>query len=354
MKRLEIVKVVAGGLVVLITLSLCWAAAFFVTVYIYQSIGTLPSDFVRQLINSLFGFFIFGNIMFIISMINRPKQNAVFQPILDALRQIAKGDFNINLNVTRRNHPLGEIVDSITLMAEELNQIEQLRQEFISNISHEIQSPLTSIGGFAKVLQNDDLSQEERRRYLEIIETESTRLAKLSENLMKLTSLESEHHPFELKRYRLDKQLRRIVLACEPQWVEKLIRLEIDLEEVFIVADEELMSQVWQNLMNNSLKFTPREGLISLQLQQRDHEIVVQISDTGIGITEEDQAHIFERFYKADKSRNRSNAGSGLGLAIVKKIIDMHKSTISVQSKPGEGTAFRVSLPKLTIVSVSK
>ena len=279
-------------------------------------------------------------------MINRPKQKAVFQPIIEALRQIAKGDYNISLNSHIGPHPYSEIVDSINHMAVELNQIEQLRQEFISNISHEIQSPLTSIGGFAKVLQNDGLSKEERRHYLEIIETESMRLAKLSENLLKLTSLESEHHPFELKRYRLDKQLRRIVLACEPQWVEKAIKLDIDLEEAFTVADEELMSQVWQNLMNNSIKFTPSEGLISIHLRQSNLETVVQISDTGIGIVEEDLPHIFERFFIADKSRNRSSSGSGLGLAIVKKIVDMHNSTISVHSKLGEGTIFRVALPQ--------
>ncbi|HZK55735.1 MAG TPA: HAMP domain-containing sensor histidine kinase [Desulfosporosinus sp.] len=171
------------------------------------------------------------------------------------------------------------------------------------------------------------------------------RLAKLSENLLKLTSLESEHHPFELKRYRLDNQLRKIVLAFEPQWVEKAISIKVDFEEAFIVADEELMSQVWVNLINNSLKFTPREGRISLHLQRRERDTVVQISDTGIGIHEADQAHIFERFYKADKSRNLTSSGSGLGLAIVKKILNMHDSNISVHSKNVEGTTFTVVLP---------
>lgn len=277
-------------------------------------------------------------------MIDRPKQNAVFQPIIDALRRIAKGDFNTNLNIMRHNHPLGDIVEGINQMALELNQIEQMRQEFISNVSHEIQSPLTSISGFAKALQSDDLSHEKRTHYLDIIETESMRLAKLSENLLKLTSLESEHHPFELKRYRLDKQVRKIVLASEPQWMEKAIKLDICLEEVFIVADDELMSQVWVNLISNSIKFTPRGGLISIHLHLRDHEAVISISDTGIGIIKADQAHIFERFFKVDRSRNRSCGGSGLGLAIVKKIIDMHNSTISVESLLGEGTTFKIIL----------
>ncbi|MDQ7095185.1 ATP-binding protein [Desulfosporosinus sp. PR] len=345
MKKRWPLQAAAGILAVLIALCLCWSAAFFATLFIYKLIGINPSAFVRQLLNSLLGFFCFGNIIFVIGMINRPKQSAVFQPIIDALRRIAKGDFNINLSLGQRNHPYSEIVESINHMAGELSQIEQMRQEFISNVSHELQSPLTSISGFAKGLKDDNLSREKRLHYLEIIETESLRLAKLSENLLKLTSLESEHHPFELKRYRLDKQLRKIVLACEPQWVEKALVLDIDLEEASIVADEELMSQVWVNLINNSIKFTPREGSISVCIKKEESETVVRIADTGIGLSAEDQAHIFERFYKADKSRNRSQSGSGLGLAIVKKIVDLHQGTIEVNSKPGEGTAFKVFLP---------
>jgi signal transduction histidine kinase len=265
--------------------------------------------------------------------------------ILDGIRRISKGDFAVQLPVNHRGDPFGEIVHSINDMAVELNQMEQMRQEFISNVSHEIQSPLTSISGFARVLHNEQLSQEERMHYLGIIEAESMRLAKLSENLLKLTSLESEHHPFEPAKYRLDKQLRALVLACEPLWLAKNIDIDIVMEDITIYADEDLLSQVWMNLINNSIKFTPQSGTIQINLTKHGEQAVIQISDTGIGISDEDQAHIFERFYKADKSRNRITVGSGLGLAIVKKIIDMHKGTISVESKIEVGTTQIIQLP---------
>jgi signal transduction histidine kinase len=171
------------------------------------------------------------------------------------------------------------------------------------------------------------------------------RLSRLSDNLLKLTSLESEHHPFDRRRYRLDRQLRSAVLACEPQWLEKSIEVEAELEEVEIEADHELLSQVWGNLLHNSIKFTPPGGSIRVRLTLEDGKAAVRIADTGIGIGEEDLPRIFERFYKADKSRNRAGGGSGLGLSIVKKIVDLHGGAIDVRSRPGEGTEFTVRLP---------
>ena len=166
--------------------------------------------------------------------------------------------------------------------------------------------------------------------YLGIIEKESARLSKLSENLLKLTSLESDHHPFERRRYRLDKQLRSLILACEPQWHDKGIDMDVSLEDVSIEADEDLLSQVWLNLLHNSIKFTPAGGTIGVRLKRNGQE-----------------AHIFERFYKADRSRDRSTGGSGLGLAIVKRIVEMHTGSVAVQSAPGTGTTFTVRLPAL-------
>ncbi len=204
-------------------------------------------------------------------------------------------------------------------MAVELGELERMRQEFISNVSHEIQSPLTSINGFAKALKNIDLSEDKRHHYLEIIEMESHRLSKISDNLLKLTSLESQHHPFEPKLYRLDKQLRNVVLSLEPNWLEKNIDMDIQLKHLSFIADEDLMNQVWMNLLSNSIKFTPHAGNIRLTMTSQLDTVTVVITDNGIGLTEEQQKHIFERFYKADQSRVATNGGSGLGLSIVKK-----------------------------------
>jgi signal transduction histidine kinase len=270
----------------------------------------------------------------------------VFGPIIEAMQKIAKGDFSVRLDNTFREHePVSVLVKSMNDMALELNEMERMRQEFISNVSHEIQSPLTSIRGFAKALENDQLSLEERHHYLSIIENESTRLSRITEDLLKLASLESQHLKFEPKPYRVDKQIRSLILACEPQWTDKAIDMDVALEEMAITADEDLLSQVWINLIHNSIKFTPQGGSVRIDLCQQRGSIAFRITDTGIGIAEEDQARIFERFFKADKSRTRSNGGSGLGLSIAKKIIDMHHGTVGVDSRLGAGATFTVSLP---------
>jgi signal transduction histidine kinase len=230
-------------------------------------------------------------------------------------------------------------------MALQLDQMEKMRQEFISNVSHEIQSPLTSIRGFACALQQNDLSAEDRRHYLDIIEAESMRLSKLSANLLKLASLESDQVRFEPKPYRLDTQIRSLILASEPQWAGKRLEMDVTVDEANIIADEDLLSQVWINLLHNSIKFTPEGGSVRVALQRRADRLEVTIADTGTGIAPEDQPHIFERFYKADPSRRRSEGGSGLGLSIAKKVVELHRGTIAVRSQPGAGAAFTVELP---------
>ncbi len=170
-------------------------------------------------------------------------------------------------------------------------------------------------------------------------------MSRLSENLLKLAALEADSVKFEPKPYRLDKQLRALILSCEPQWSEKKIKLDAFLDSVTVTADEDMMSQVWVNLIHNSIKFTPEGGGIQVDLHRNGNTVECKISDTGIGIDKDAQKHIFERFYKADKSRERAKKGSGLGLAIVKKIVETHGGKITVQSEPGAGTVFTVALP---------
>ncbi len=335
---------------VLIFVSGMIAVAFFLTGYLYQTIHWHPSALLTQIINTLLGLLLTGLLIGGIGQIAKsrgwiPEMN-VFRPIIEALEKIAQGDFSIRLeNEFHDNQIVGELANTVNKMALELDQMENMRQEFISNVSHEIQSPLTSIRGFAQALENDQLSPGERHHYLNIIATESTRLSRITEDLLKLATLESDQVHIEPKPYRLDKQIRNLILACEPQWKDKDINLDVSLEEIEITADEDLLSQVWNNLIHNSVKFTPQAGSIKLTLQTRGDQAEFRISDTGIGIAEEDQARIFERFYKADKSRTRAKGGSGLGLSIVKKIIEMHKGIIEVESKVGAGTTFTISLP---------
>ena len=330
---------------VLTLLAVAFSAAFFLTRYLFRLIHLTLPPLATQLVNSFLGLFLVALVLWSFSRFFRQQQRNAFQPIIQALERIAKGDFSIRLENEPEDGILSNLVASVNKMARELDEMEAMRQEFISNVSHEIQSPLTSIRGFAQALRDERLGPSERQHYLDIIEMESRRLSRLTEDLLKLAALESEQAQFEPKPYRLDKQLRSILLTCEPQWTEKDIKLDVALKEVTIQADEGLLSQVWLNLLHNAIKFTPAGGSIKLTLRLRGEKVEFSIADSGIGIKPEDQLHIFERFYKADKSRTRSKEGSGLGLSIVKKIVDLHKGAIYLESEPGEGTTFVVSLP---------
>ncbi|WP_256721473.1 sensor histidine kinase [Paenibacillus odorifer] len=228
-----------------------------------------------------------------------------------------------------------------------MKQLEQMRQDFVSNVSHEIQTPLTSISGFAKALQNNDLiMEEERSEYLDIIIAESERLSRLSDNLLKLASLDSEHHPFNADSFNLDEQIRTIVVTCEPQWSAKGIVIDLELPEaVKIKGDEDQLKQVWMNLLSNSIKFTPEGGNIRISIDDSAADVSVTVSDNGIGISPEEFNTVFQRFYKIDKSRNGNNNGNGLGLAIVKKIVSLHQGNIEVDGAVGAGTTIIVRLP---------
>ncbi|MFD1954948.1 sensor histidine kinase [Paenibacillus thailandensis] len=309
-------------------------------VFLQPSFQPEVRSFQRNTYSILFTLLIVGGILIVVVTRYLVKP---LKMMTAATTRIAKGDYSTRLPVHRRDE-LGELADSINRMALGLSRQEAMRQDFVSNVSHEIQSPLTSIGGFAEALRSGDLSAEERDHYVSVIKQESSRLSRLSENLLKLASLDAKQHPFEPRRYRLDRQLRDVVLTFEPQWLEKRLTVELTMEETTITADEDQLNQIWVILLANAMKFTPEGGKISFYLTEKDGYALVRITDTGIGISEEDRERIFERFYKADKSRDWNVGGSGLGLSIAKKIVENHDGTI--EAEPSErGASFAVRLP---------
>jgi len=273
------------------------------------------------------------------------KRHQFLDSTLEALNRISRGDFNISIAI-HEHDPFSEVAESVNKMARELSGMEVQRQDFISNVSHEIQSPLTSISGFAALLKSDSLTKQQREHYIDVIETESKRLSKLSDNLLKLSALESENVPLQLCDFRLDKQIENAILMLEPQWIKKNIDIDSEFEKISIHADEDLLGQVWINLIHNAVKFTSESGLIKIKLYHNDSQIVFHIIDNGVGISKEDQIHIFERFFKVDKSRDRSLGGNGLGLSLCKKIIELHRGQITLESELGKGTKFIISLPE--------
>jgi two-component system, OmpR family, phosphate regulon sensor histidine kinase PhoR len=318
----------------------------------YDASGINLPDFPKRLVNTAAGlcvaYFIFGMVGLVLRRSRTSRQSIVFGPIIDSLGKIASGDFSVRLDTTMGTHEkelYGDLVASVNKMASDLGAMEKLREEFVSDVSHEIQTPLTSIKGFAKALQSGNIGQDLREHYLAVIESECTRLSRIADNLLRLAMLESERMSLSQKPYRLDTQIRNIIIGCEPQWRAKNISLDADLDEMEITADEDLLSQVWINLTGNAIKFTPVDGTIEISLKSCDEGIEFAIKDSGIGIRPEDQPRIFERFFKSDASRQRTNEGSGLGLSIVKKIIEIVNGRITVVSEQGQGATFRVVLP---------
>lgn len=229
-------------------------------------------------------------------------------------------------------------------MAQSLKRLDEMRQEFVANVSHEIQSPLTSIQGFARSILDKEATAEEQERYLRIIAEESGRLSSLSKQLLTLAALDKEAAALKRTDYRLDEQLRNCLIVTEWQWAEKGLSVDLDLPEIVIGADPQMLTQVWLNVITNSIKFSRPGGRLSIRIDVGS-DIAVTIADTGIGIPGSELPHIFDRFYKADKARNRSHAGSGLGLSIAKKIVELHAGSITAHSELGKGTAITVRLP---------
>ncbi|MFD1446876.1 sensor histidine kinase [Oceanobacillus profundus] len=265
--------------------------------------------------------------------------------LTEATRKIAAGNYHLKLDVNRKDE-IGRLASDFATMSSSLARTEEKRQEFVSNVSHEIQSPLTSIQGFSQALQEEEMSEEEKRRYLAIIENESKRLSALSKQLLTLSNLDSEVDINDFVPFDLAEQLKEVVLTMEWQWREKQIAIELDIHPTTIVGDPKLLQQVWVNLISNAIRYTDLGGEISIHIATDKYHVQVMVEDTGIGISEVDVPQLFDRFYKVDKARTRTENSTGLGLSIVKKIMEVHGGTIMVESELGKGTVFTVSLPQ--------
>ncbi|MFD1739732.1 ATP-binding protein [Bacillus salitolerans] len=261
-----------------------------------------------------------------------------------AAKQLATGDFNVQLPETRQDE-VGLLSKTMNSMALKLGQLDRERIEFVANVSHEFQSPLTVIKGFASMLQEEANDENMRRRISKILIKESERLSNLSDNLLRLASLDSDRYKISPSHFDVAEQVRRTILSFEPIWSEKKLVVEMCAEETMIEADEELLNQVWYNLMSNSIKFTSPGGRIKITIEEEMNFLKVKIFDNGLPISIEERKKIFGRFYKVDRARNRKMEGNGLGLSIVKKIISIHNGSIQVVDEE-DGKAFVVHIPK--------
>ena len=270
----------------------------------------------------------------------------VLKPISDlseATKKIAKGDFNVHIEELGMGKEIYEMTKSFNIMAEELKNIETFRSDFIANVSHEFKTPISAIEGYATLLQDKNISDAEKDMYIERIISSSKRLSSLSGNILMISKLENQEILPDKAKYSLDEQMRNVILSLENLWSEKNISLDIDLDNISFYGNKNVVSYIWYNILSNAIKFTPNGGLISIKMYIKDNKIIVEISDNGIGMTEETLKHIFEKFYCEDKSHGGS--GNGLGLPLAKRAAELSEGEIYVESEKSVGTKFTVILP---------
>lgn len=258
--------------------------------------------------------------------------------ISEAAIEVTNGNYDVSIK-EGGNDEVALLVENFNHMTEALRRNDHLAKDLVASISHELKTPIASIQGFSRLLQTVENS-DKRQQYLTIMEQESTRLSRLTSNLVRLSRLDHQTI-IERKRYRLDEQLRTCLLLLERQWTEKSLRLELDLPEVSVEWEEELMQHVWLNLLENAIRFSPESGVLEVTLSEGKN-IRVTIRDEGPGIAEQDLPYVFDRFYQGEQSR--ANEGHGLGLSIVKRIIDLHDGELTIRNHPDQGAIVTVML----------
>ncbi len=270
--------------------------------------------------------------------------------IIDAAEKIMQGDFSVRIEPMSgmdSEYQFNRIISCFNKMAEELSGTETLRTDFIANVSHELKTPLAVMQNYSTMLQSPALTEEERLQYAKAISDSAKKLSDLISNILKLNKLENQQIYPEKRLYNLGEQLCECLLSFENAWENKNLEIETDIEEeVFVDADSELMSLVWNNLFSNAIKFTPEGGKVSLTLTTNNDWAIVRISDTGCGISREVGERMFDKFYQGDTSHNA--AGNGLGLALVKRVLDITDSSITVASELGSGSTFTVKMRRIT------
>ena len=315
--------------------------------YLGQSMGI---DFAQSDIQ-LAAMVTFGNV-FMLSLVcaavdllrRRLTVERPVKRIIDGAQKVMDGDLSTRIAPLRGVEPgFNVIIDYFNRMVQELFGMETLRTDFIANVSHEMKTPLAVIQNYGTMLQQPNLSDEDRKDYARTVTNASQRLASLITNILKLNKLENQQIYPKKEHFDLGEQLCECLLGFENAWEAKRLEIETEMEDgVNVESDPELLSLVWNNLFSNAIKFTEEGGTIGLKLHTENGHAVVEVSDTGCGISPEVGAHIFEKFYQGDTSH--ATQGNGLGLALVKRVVDIIGGEISVSSELGKGSTFTVRI----------
>ncbi|MDO5519013.1 MAG: HAMP domain-containing sensor histidine kinase [bacterium] len=280
-----------------------------------------------------------GIAYFLANNISRPILKAV-----DVANQIANGRYNVVKSKDTKVIELDQLSSSIHKMADSIMEQELLRKQLTSDVAHELRTPLTAVSTHLEAMLVG--IWEPSTKHLESCYEEVNRIIYIVKDLEQLEKLERERYELKYASFSMNALVRKLLENFAIQIKEKGLVITLDMEEIIIVADEERISQVMMNLISNAVKYTHEGDKITIHMEESNEEVEVTVSDTGIGIDKEELPYVFERFYRADKSRNRKTGGAGIGLAIVKTIVEAHRGSIMVESEKGKGTSFIVRLPK--------
>lgn len=269
-----------------------------------------------------------------------------FGPVLKlkkAMQQVAEGDFSIRLKAGNELEEIQDIYTNFNRMVQELEATEILQTDFVSNVSHEFKTPISAIEGYATLLQNSEVPVSgEQEEYIDKILFNTRRLSHLAGNILLLSKIEHQSIQTRQNWYRLDEQIRQSIVLLEPDWSKKEIEFDVDMVDVEYMGNESLISHVWDNLLSNSVKFSPVGGTIHIRMVPEGKKILFSIENEGPWISEDALKHIFDKFYQEDSSHKQE--GNGLGLALVKQILNLCKGSITAENIPDGGCRFTVTL----------
>lgn len=309
--------------------------------------GLLP--YVSSILMAMFAIMFIALILVFFSIYKITKGiTAPLSEMEEVTSHIAKGDFSHRVKYNSKDRDLTQFAASLNKMADELAIEEKSRRSFVANVSHELKTPMTTIGGFIDGILDGTIAPQDERKYLGIVSNEVKRLSRMVVSMLNLSKIEAGENSISISEYDIGKQIFETLLSFEKRIDEGRINIEgfEDMGSVTVKADKDLLQQVVYNLIDNAVKFTPAGGTISFFAQKDPEQTTVTIRNSGAGVSQEEISRIFERFYKVDKSRSYDTKGVGLGLYIVKTIINMHDGEIYADSKLGEYTEFRFVLPE--------
>ncbi len=317
---------------------------------VQKDFSSTKDIFMKSYTSAAIIFMMTGSIVFLIVADIIVKPISRLTKVTD---ELAKGNYKVRVNYEGKDE-ISSLYASFNQMAVRLAKQETIRQQFISDVSHEFQTPLTAISGFATILKNENLTDEQRQKYADIILFNSNRLSHLSKNMLQLTLLDGEDTSLDKSEFPLIEQLNRVIEMEDNAALSKDIEIEFihPKKEFIIEADESRMEQVWINLLSNAIKYTNEHGVVTVEVRRTPTELQVRFEDTGVGMSQDAISHIFERFYRQDKSRTIE--GNGLGLSIVKRIIDLHHYKIDVESQEDVGSVFTVYIPYEMFTGLTK